>query len=371
MIKTYTIHNFKNHSDSVLSLSNLNIFTGTNGMGKSSILQSMLLLRDSYQKKPSMEILYLDGDSVEIGTSANLVNCNIKEEQNILRIVVESEEGKHIFEYVYPIANVFELKRKESQMLDIEDLEKNALFNDNFQYLSAFRIGPKSIYNSNTNIVDNHRQLSSKMGMGEYTTYFLSKYGNDDIPIKALQYEGSESQRLSVQTEKWMNEISNGIHLKIDQKGQQYELKFGYEYKGKTTQYHSAINTGFGISYILSVVVAILSSQPNSLIIIENPEAHIHPSGQAALMRLITLAAANGVQVILETHSDHIVNGALVNLKNNMLNKDLLSVFFFHRDEYLNSIPEKLSIATNYRIAKAPNGFFDQMSIDLEVLFDL
>ena len=148
-------------------------------------------------------------------------------------------------------------------------------------------------------------------------------------------------------------------------------MKYGYEQSGRPTAFHSALNTGFGISYVLGLVVTILSAKPGSLILIENPEAHIHPSGQAALMRLISLAAANGVQIILETHSDHIINGALVNWKLNELDRGLLSVYYFDRDVNLNACPVRLGVGENGRIQKAPEGFFDQMKTDLEVLFDL
>ena len=78
----------------------------------------------------------------------------------------------------------------------------------------------------------------------------------------------------------------------------------------------------------------------------------------------------NGVQIILETHSDHIVNGALVNWKECSADHNLLSVYYFERDENLNSRPVKVEIGSNGRIRNAPVGFFDQMKADLEVLFD-
>ena len=88
-------------------------------------------------------------------------------------------------------------------------------------------------------------------------------------------------------------------------------------------------------------------------------------------MRLITLAASHGVQVILETHSDHIVNGALVNIKEQKLDKNVLSVYYFDRDDDFNAKPIKLSIGESGRLQDVPKGFFDQMKMDLEVLYEL
>lgn len=371
MIRKYQLHNFKNHADTALELGNLTILTGINGMGKSSFLQSMLILRESYMRRPTMQSLSLDGTSFSVGGSANLVNRNVTEEQDLLKVLLAADEGSLEVGYRYPAGNVNEMEIAIGNVVDFDKLLSGiSLFNDNFQYLSAFRMGPQGVYQSHTGVVDKHRQLSDHMGMGEYVAHFLALYGKEKIAVEALAHSSSESMSLVRQTELWMGEISDGIKMQINEHGGQYILKYGYEIPGKTTTYHSALNTGFGISYILSVVVAILSACPGALILIENPEAHIHPSGQAALMRLISIAAANGIQIVLESHSDHIVNGALVNWKEMCLDRRMLSVYYFDKDENLNSSPIRLEVGESGRIRNAPQGFFDQMKADLEVLFD-
>lgn len=371
MIRKYQLQNFKNHADTALELGNLTLLTGINGMGKSSILQSMLILRESYMRRPSMQLLSLDGASFSVGGSANLVNRSVNDRGDVLRFRLETEQGELKISYRYPAGNANEIEFVDGNVSETANImAKISLFNDDFQYLSAFRIGPQGIYQSHTGVVDKHRQLSERMGMGEYVAYFLSKYGKDKIKVEALAYPGSDSLSMDRQTELWMSEISEGVKMQINEHGGQYELKYGYEIPGKTTTYHSALNTGFGISYVLSVVVAVLSARPGALILIENPEAHIHPSGQAALMQLISKAAANGIQIVLETHSDHVVNGALVNWKVMRIDRKSLSVYYFDRDDNLNSRPTRLEIGESGRIKNAPQGFFDQMKADLEVLFD-
>ena len=371
MIRQYNIHNFKNHADTNLDLGGLTILTGINGMGKSSVFQSMLILRESYMRRPAMNVLSLEGESFSVGGSAGLVNRNVTVGENKLQLGLVTDDGVFNFSYRYPVGEKNEMDSDENgEVYNTAQLQRLSLFNDDFQYLSAFRVGPQAVYQSHTSVVGKHRQLSARMGMGEYVAYYLSLFGNKKIPVSALAYPDSKTLSLNEQVELWMGEISEGIKMQIHQHGGQYDLNYGYEVPGKTTIYHSALNTGFGISYVLSVVVAILSARSGALLLIENPEAHIHPSGQAALMKLISKAAMGGIQIILETHSDHIVNGALVNWKEQRADKALLSVYYFDRDEYLNSRPYRLEIGDNGRIKNAPLGFFDQMKADLEVLFD-
>ena len=372
MINVYTIHNFKNHADTVLNLGNLTILTGINGAGKSSVMQSMLALRESFLRDPQLRSLRLDGESFNIGRSSELINRTVTESPDMLSILLSSGSDNFIFQFKYPMTDSSELAVNAPLSASaIEELLQMPLFSNNFQFLSAFRNGPRQQYDSNPSVVDFRRQISSRMGMGEYAVYFLSQYQDEEIPIVALKHAHSVSNTLRAQTEAWMSEISNGIRFQLEQNGNTYNIKYGYERQNKTMQYHSAMNTGFGISYVLSIIIAVLSAKPGSLLLIENPEAHIHPSGQSALMRLISLATENGVQIILETHSDHIINGALVTYKKNHFDTNNLKIYYFERDEDFNANPIPLTIAEDGVIKGAPEGFFDQMEMDLEVLYEL
>ena len=109
-------------------------------------------------------------------------------------------------------------------------------------------------------------------------------------------------------------------------------LEFEYQQPiyGTTNRYKPE-NVGFGISYVLPVITMLLAAQKGQLLIIENPESHIHPRGQAELGKLIALAAANGVQIIVETHSDHLVNGIRVAVKEGLLAPPHAALFFFDK----------------------------------------
>ncbi|MCR2307254.1 AAA family ATPase, partial [Salmonella enterica] len=73
------------------------------------------------------------------------------------------------------------------------------------------------------------------------------------------------------------------------------------------------------------------------MLIIENPESHLHPAGQSLMGKLCSIAANNGVQLIVESHSDHFLNGIRVAVKQKVVAADDVKVFFLQRDVH-NSI---------------------------------
>ncbi len=87
-----------------------------------------------------------------------------------------------------------------------------------------------------------------------------------------------------------------------------------------------------------------------SFVIYENPESHIHPRGQAELGKLFGLAALNDVQIFIETHSDHIINGVRVAIKENHEAKDKIILFYFEKQV---EEEEQFSKVSNIEINKS------------------
>jgi len=130
-------------------------------------------------------------------------------------------------------------------------------------------------------------------------------------------------------------------------------------------------NTGFGLTYVLPVVTAVLSARPGDLLLIENPESHLHPSGQSLVANLIAIACENGVQIIVETHSDHVLNGVRTSVKGRDLDSDNVCIFFLSRDtdnpEHSADV-EEIRIDSKGKISDWPSGFFDQWDRSLSLL---
>jgi len=171
----------------------------------------------------------------------------------------------------------------------------------------------------------------------------------------------------------WFNEITPGTHLISTYFSELDIVKLGYQFDyGKdVTPEFSPMNVGFGFTYTLPVITAILSAEKGDLLIIENPESHLHPHGQAKLGELIARAASDGVQLIIESHSDHLFNGIRVAIKNGIVQTDDVSVLYFIRPENSNehvTLIEQPTVDSNGRLSHKPRGFYDEYSRQLDEL---
>jgi predicted ATPase len=158
----------------------------------------------------------------------------------------------------------------------------------------------------------------------------------------------------------------NAEHPK--EKSSVLSMDFIFEGKGNGRKF-KAYHVGFGYSYIMSIVVTALIAKPGNVVIIENPEAHLHPLAQLHLTYMLARLAARQVQVYVETHSDHILNGLrLAALKDEYaITTDDLRIYFFDNDFSVKS----LKVEPNGKIRNWPSGFFDQINSELGEILKL
>jgi predicted ATPase len=278
-------------------------------------------------------------------------------------------------------ADVFKQKNLKKNIYgEVEEsIDKNqSLFNIDFQYLNAQRIEPKSInITSYSNVVD-----ANNIGKyGQYTAHYIELRANDPVVFENVLHKDSitidsftgktiVNNTLINQINLWLGEISPGVSVVTTKISSDYVL-LEYEFKqptyGNTNRYKPE-NVGFGISYALHVVTAILTARPGQLIIIENPESHIHPRGQAEMGKLIALLAQNEVQIIVETHSDHILNGIRVGVKEQKLDKNRAIIFYFEKvveatEQY--SKITNIKLDENGELSEYPAGLLDEWSNQL------
>jgi predicted ATPase len=366
MINSLHLINFKPFEDRLLKFRPLTLLSGLNSTGKSSVLHSLLLLRQSYQQKLlSKTGLALNGDLVNIGTAQDALFEGAKEDLIGFDLVWKNDiKGSWRFNY-----------DKELDVLNlisqpvIEKVYQASLFTNKFHYLQAERIGSRKYYDMSDFSVK-EKNVGIK---GENTAYFLSLHEKQSIFNSKLSHsnvkmesKGSlpdpeKSQDLIDQVEAWMGEISPGTRITISPKPDVDLISMQYSY-GDSKPYR-ATNVGFGISYTLPIIVAILASEPGTLILLENPEAHLHPKGQSKMGELLALAASCGVQIIVETHSDHLLNGIRLAVHDGKIEPEDVQLHYFQRQEKEGIMVSNVTspkIDKNGRIDQWPDGFFDE-----------
>jgi len=369
MITAIYIKNFKAFKTADISPANLTLLPGLNGTGKSTVIQSLLLLRQSFLKQTLPYVgLTLNGDYVAIGNGKDAL-CWDSETQDLYFEVEWDRQFLTKFDFTYQPDSDLQ-KTKSYEFPSSFNFLTQSLFNLDFQYLNAERIGPKFIFPYSLHHVENLRTLGNS---GQFTAHYIAVNKNRKISIPALRHKDNKNLSLLYQLDAWMGEISPGVSISatVNQFLNGVEMRFKFDMGEGFTDEFNSLNVGFGLTYALPVVTAILSSKPGDLLIIENPESHLHPAGQAMIGKLCALAAEAGVQIFIESHSDHILNGIRVAVKHKMIAPENVAVYFFERDA--NSKGHHVDIINpvideNGRINRKPKFFFDEWGKQLDEL---
>ena len=254
------------------------------------------------------------------------------------------------------------------------------LSDNNFQYLNAERIGPRSSNNTSAEI-DSKRELGK---FGEFALHYFDQYQSDEISNSYVRHPNASTNLLRDNVNAWLGDITPNTKLKT------YYNPVTQEVRGTfstgTVEEFLPTNVGFGLTYVLPVIIALLTTKENGTVIIENPESHLHPRGQSRMAELIARCAASGRQVFIETHSDHIINGIMVEAYKHFkakrentalegISNEKVKVYYFERKEKEEGeeIPmaadaKPVVISETGRIKNPPKGFFDQFETDLDRL---
>lgn len=172
MIKNIQIINFKSHKDTTVDLRNLTVFCGENGVGKSSLIQSLLLLKQTHNKSKLQEHLSLNFPLCNIGkTKDALYEFNDGIDKN--KIIFKISDSHNNYSWVFDASKEYDFLNRINKIEDSFGYDELSLFTSNFQYLSAARVAQ---YKSNDYEVVTNRQLSINGGKGELTAHFLYEY---------------------------------------------------------------------------------------------------------------------------------------------------------------------------------------------------
>jgi predicted ATPase len=370
------IKNFKCFKDAHISLNRLTVLTGANGYGKSTTIQALLYLRKSIElnsqiiegkleilhEKINTNISLNSGYLLSLGVSSNVININAKDDTIEIGLYDKDEDVRLRY-----FANITEPKL----YLTLDDIEYSGNFKLNllkkeFYYLNAERLGPR------IQQIVNEPDFPNSGYQGENVAYLISSLNYKYSVPDERKHPSTQNKNYEPQINAWLNDIIPGVSITAKENLDTLTAQIRIENEMTKGAPTIATNIGFGISYILPIIATGLLAKKGSYMIIENPEAHLHPSAQSRIGQFIAMVARAGVNVIVETHSDHVVNGIQIAVAKQKIHPDYVTIHFFsHNAETSEPHVEEIQITQKGELTKWPAGFFDQSQRDFAELFKI
>ncbi len=358
MTDSVRLTNFKCFREQEFSLNGLTILAGMNGSGKSSMVQAILAMHQCATSggRPWR------GPLVDLGSFRDVLHDGAAKDE--IRIEMETRGMKSCI--LESPDNGVELRSgDEDKLIEFGDVH----------FVSADRLGPRRTLP----YIEGRRTSRAPLGIrGEHVLQYLDALGGESVAA-GVRHSTESKKTLLAQTNAWLRVICPGVEMGVKVVPEADCAIAGFRFRTPTdipSRTFRAGNVGFGVSYALAPIVALLAprkrqdAEDGYLAVIENPEAHVHPAGQVALARLAVKAVASGSQVILETHSDHILNGVRLAVADGLLPPDRVVVHYFER-EGIDVRVTTLSVGRNGRLDMWPQGFFDQHERTLSRLVGL
>lgn len=370
------IKNFKCFNEIKIPLNTLTVLTGANGNGKSTVIQTLLFLRRTIEhcaswEKGSFNLEDQRGLNVELngayclalGNSSMIIPKNSASENTLVGLFLDNEEKEHLdVGYNIPMNELWLTPNYVSN----NSTKYFPLNLQEFYYLNAERIGPR--ISQSIKFFD----YPSAGFQGEYVAQLIADTEkNYRFKVEEKRkLAGSENPRLEQQVNAWMNYLMPGVTISASYNQETHSAQIRVDNKYTNGDYTTAPNIGFGISYVLPIVVTGLIARKGAFMIVENPEAHLHPSAQSKIGCFLAMVANAGVTVIIETHSDHVVNGIQLSVAKKEINSDKVTINFFSQEDSISQPKvDSLSINDKGELSNWPKGFFDQTQKDYSELF--
>lgn len=368
MIEQISLTNFKCFRDkTTFPLSRINLLYGMNGRGKSTVLQALLLFAQSVSGKSGIKKLQLKGDLINLGTFTDVINqycgkpcfgIEIKEGEELLKSIYGQDDNP-------TMATVKDLKvngvsffnensidtttdeAKSKRTLGVIDKSNIRLLRtfEHVKYVSADRVGP--------------REFMERKAIDDYV---LGVNGENSFQV--METRGRDFQE---QVRALLDEVLGGASVRVETSQDKSIIQLYLDSVNNSGGF-KPINVGFGYSYVLPVVLALLLADNGDILVIENPEAHLHPAAQSRMASvMMEYARKKNLQLFLETHSDHVVNGLRIAVKNGKIECGEVNILHFDREGMVNESPsfEQIKIDKRGNLSSLPDDFMDEWTNQL------
>lgn len=364
MLTQIILDRFKCFDHLYMPLKPLTLIAGINGAGKSSVIQALLLLRQSCKDKDFdwSKSVVINGGLVDLDDASSLLYANASGEDADMVVSLENDDEDEITFRILP--------RQENGAASCSaegDLDRAKdtwpLFSDDFVYLYADREQPRGKYTKSS-----YTRLDSRLGnrSASNAAFLMASEvnGNRHIRIPELKHEKAEDMTVLRNVSTWISDVMGskvGLTAKEIEKDKEAKFEYSVLNKDRMELLLSPLNMPFGHSYVLPIILAVLTAPKGSLVLIENPESHLHPSAQRRMGEFLSRAAAAGVQIIIESHSDHLMNGIRLACRKGLIQADEVEMDLIGLDsDGYTHIREHISLNGDGTVENWVPGFFDE-----------
>lgn len=372
MINRLELELFKCFKTLKLPVEPLTFLSGTNASGKSTVLQALVLLHQTILDHEWSTRLQLNGSEIALGTVTDVVDKVHGRRE--FRFAIVDDDCSVRWRFVYG-----EDKQSMSAAVGSVSVDGSVVNNPDklrflfpeplgtaqnladrlrkLTYLTAERVGPRDSYP-----LQDPKATQVVGPRGENAVGLL--YQRRDMKVLPALVLESETPTLLKQVEARMKEFFPGTALDVQKVAQTNSVVLGLR-TSDATDFHRPVNVGFGLTQVLPIIVASLAADQGDLLLLENPEVHLHPAGQGLMGQFLTEVAAAGIQVLVESHSDHVLNGIRRAVKSGRLLANNVALHFFKsRDEDGEQVTTPV-LDKSGNVDHWPDGFFDQFDKDL------
>jgi predicted ATPase len=369
------INQFKCFVDTDININQLTVMAGANGNGKSTTIQALLYFRRTIEHcgewiNGEYQLNKVNGLNVQLngayclalGNSSFVLNRNAEVNEIVLGLFNELEE----------VTVTYEVNNRDAKLhltpksLTKTDTTNFPIFKQEFYYLNAERFGPR---------VSQQLQFFDYPNagwQGETTAQLLGLENGYYKVENERKFGDTQSNYLIDQVNYWLDFIMKGVKIRVETSPNTLTAQILIENQYTVSDPTLSTNLGFGISYILPIIATGLTAKKDCYFVVENPEAHLHPSAQSRIGRFLAMVANSGVHVIIETHSDHLVNGIQIGVAEKKIKNDGVTInYFSHTEKNIQPDVQPISITDKGELSDWPNGFFDQTQIDFAELFNI
>ena len=406
MITELGVQNFKSWKDTgKLQIAPLTGFFGANSSGKTSLLQTLLMLKQTVERPPDWNevIDFGDDDSlVNLGSFDDLIHGHRRDDP--LQIFLSWKFSEKL-----SLPDVDEVDTL-SFNLSVDNVE-NAVSEVSFNYrtgkqrFGVHRGGPNvylaSVPGEPDSYVEfpfrcygiNHGSLDVRQLFSPLQTCFENLFRSirylgplREYPRRRYAWQGEHSRGVGQHGEDMVTALFSGrIQLRsLDEQIakwlQRLDLIDSYrfnpvldtekDYEFLVRKYKGGpevrlTDVGFGVSQVLPVLVLCYYVPEGSILILEQPEAHLHPKVQSDLADLLVeVIKERQLQIILESHSEHLLIRLMRRIAEEQISADDTAFYFCEMNEGTSEI-ERLNVDDYGNITNWPQNFFGDEMGDL------